>query len=107
MLLVVLRQLACHQMEDSTEDEIMLRSGGAQVFPNEGEHVITAGNSAFMEKPIISAGDVNVELWEEDWPDPDDYLGTVTIPANATGARTGEFTRDEAHYTLHYTAVQF
>ncbi|MXM66106.1 hypothetical protein GR925_22305 [Streptomyces sp. HUCO-GS316] len=111
MLLAVLNQLHCHQMEDATEDEVQLRAGGGKVWPGGGpgdNFTITENTSAFMQVPVISSGDVRIELWEEDWPDPDDFLGDIVIPGNRPpGAYTGEFTRDDAHYTLHYTTVQF
>ncbi|GAB2735528.1 hypothetical protein [Streptomyces bullii] len=108
MLLAVFNRLHCHKMEDATEDEVQLRAGGQRVWPAEGDFTIVENTSAWMQVPVISAGDIRVELWEEDWPDPDDFLGDILIPANQQpGAHTGEFTRDEAHYTLHYTTVNF
>src|SRR5215210_5060179 len=46
-----------------------------------------------------------VKLWDEDSPDPDDNLGTVTFGASLTDHATASFTGDGAKYTLLYSVL--
>ena len=45
---------------------------------------------------------VQVKLWDEDAPDPNDLLGRVLIDGTAQQHASATFARDEAHYELGY-----
>jgi hypothetical protein len=82
------------------------------VWPgSEGDFGITTNTSADMNEVIfLGEGNAGVELWEEDWPDPDDNLGTIDIFAGEAGQgqKVKEFNRDdEARYNLYYTVHRF
>ncbi len=48
-------------------------------------------------------GDFKVELWDDDWPDSDDHLGTYLIKREETIVpRHLDFTEDGANYRLFY-----
>jgi hypothetical protein len=106
--IAVLSRLHCVKMEDSSEDEVQLRTHVGRIWPPDGDFTITENVSAFLDVPIVLAGPVNVELWEEDWPDPDDHLGTITISPDEAfqGQKVQHFTNDDAHYELWYSVIR-
>ena len=101
---VRLVRLICHQTEDSAgADEAILTYNGQHVWNGS----INDGQAAEIGavKPISSQAAVS--LYDEDWPDADDYLGTVWIGEweRDQGLRFQDFTLDDAHYTLVYRVV--
>lgn len=45
---------------------------------------------------------LEVKLWDEDWPDADDFLGSVVIDTGLQPEAEAWFTRDDARYKLTY-----
>ena len=48
---------------------------------------------------------VEVKLWDEDWPDPDDFLGSVIIDTSLIDHATASFTQEGANYQLLYSVA--
>jgi hypothetical protein len=101
---VRLVRLACLTTEDSTgADEAYLNYNGQRVWSdsiNDGE-----SREIGVFRPI--SGQATVDLFDEDSPDPDDFLGRITISVSELngGLRSQDFTGDDAHYTLFYRVV--
>lgn len=57
--------------------------------------------------PEYRLADWQVQLWEDDAPDPDDFLGEhlVTLGAAGGGVQTAEFRLDGASYDLQYEVM--
>jgi hypothetical protein len=103
---VRLVRLICQQTEDSTgADEPYLLYNGVSVF---GPGVLNDGQSAELGLVRPLSGEARVDLFDEDWPDADDYLGGITISAWELnqGLRSQDFTQDGAHYTLLYRVTE-
>ena len=99
---VRLVRLECHNTEDSTgADEAYLNYNGNRVF---GIKKINDGQSRNIGVVKSLSGTATVSLYDEDWPDGDDFLGSIIIRADerGTGLRSQNFTRDGAFYTLFY-----
>jgi hypothetical protein len=97
---VKLIRMTCQQTEDEGEDELYLLYGGGKVW--EGSMNVGWNATLNITRPIV--GEAYIDLFDEDWPDSDDYLGRITVRESEVdqGERTQTFTRDDAHYTLHY-----
>jgi len=96
-------RLACQQTEDSTgADQAYLTYNGERVF---GPRDINDGQSVRLNIVRPLDGEAKVALFDEDWPDADDFLGSITISAAELnqGLRNQDFTRDGANYTLFYS----
>jgi hypothetical protein len=95
-------RLACQQTEDSTgADEAYLTYNGERVF---GPRSINDGQSVTLGIVRPLSGQAQVALFDEDSPDPDDFLGIINISASELnqGLRHQNFIGDDAHYTLFY-----
>jgi hypothetical protein len=98
---VRLVRLACITTEDSGADEAYLNYNGVRVA---GPHDINDGETwdLGIVRPI--SGIATVDLFDEDSPDEDDFLGRVTITTSELnlGLRNQDMKEDDAHYTLFY-----
>lgn len=99
---VRLVRLACSVTEDSTgADEAYLNYNGERVF---GIRKINDGQTLEIGVVRRINGSAVVSLFDEDSPDADDFLGSITISEQELnqGLRSQNFTRDGAFYTLFY-----
>jgi hypothetical protein len=99
---VKLVRLACNTTEDSTgADEAYLNYNGERVF---GIRKINDGQTLEIGVVRRIDGSAVVSLFDEDSPDPDDFLGNITISEQELnrGLRSQNFNRDGARYTLFY-----
>jgi hypothetical protein len=95
-------RLACQQTEDSTgADEAYLTYNGERVF---GPRSINDGQSLNLGIVRPLSGQAQVALFDEDSPDADDFLGSITVSTSELnqGLRNQGFTGDGANYTLFY-----
>jgi hypothetical protein len=97
---VKLVRLTCESTEDEGEDELYLIHNGENVWS--GAMNVGQSRDLGIVRPIH--GQSVVDLFDEDWPDSDDFLGRVVIPEGEVGQgeKTQVFPLDEAHYTLYY-----
>lgn len=103
MATLILIRLDCAEQEDITFDDsirIVVNGKTAWTGSMDTNEQKNLGNKAvpFQNSAII-------KLFEEDWPDGDDDLGTVTVTEQGTvaSARAARFTGDGADYTLWYS----
>lgn len=100
-----LNRLTCTKTEDCTgadESKLILYSGIGPIWIdkrdlNNGEHW-----DVNLQWPFLAWMNLRIELWDEDWPDGDDFLGDGLIPAVVNPAGSIRFTNDDADYTLTY-----
>jgi hypothetical protein len=98
---VLFDRITCQVTEDWGNDEIYLKFNG---FDNlyEGTRSINEGESEYNLNFSYFSGQATVDLYEEDWPDSDDWLGQITINEWDKGGHHQSFAQDGAHYTLYY-----
>jgi hypothetical protein len=105
MAIALFEDLACIQTEDSTgADEAYLNVDGGRAW---GPTDINDGETEHLGFFRPFSGSLTVDLFDEDWPDADDFLGRVVInQSEADGTRHfQDFTLDDAHYTLYYRVL--
>jgi hypothetical protein len=99
-------RLACQTTEDGTgADEAYLTFNGARIW---GPTDINDGQQRSVDFVKSFNGQVRVDLFDEDSPDADDWLGGIGIGAweQGLGTRAQTFSQDDAHYTLFYRVDQ-
>jgi hypothetical protein len=107
MALLHLLSITCDRRDDTVgKDKPMLKVDGVTVWSGTG---FSRGESAPLStvapRPFPNTGVVAMELWEQDAaPNPDDFLGRVTISADVagSGSRTANFTQSSAEYRVIY-----
>lgn len=100
---LILIRLDCKEQEDWTgDDAIRIEVNGQKVWTGSMD---TNEQKSLNDKAVPFQNQAVIKLWEEDWPDGDDHLGTVTVTEEGTvaAARAARFTLDDADYTLWYT----
>lgn len=103
MATLILIRLDCKSQEDWTfDDSIRIEVNGQAAWSgsmDEGQQK-SLGNKA-----VLFQDSAKIQLFEEDWPDGDDDLGTYTVDEQGTvaAARSARFTGDGADYTLWYS----
>lgn len=103
---LTLETLKCYETEDWTgADECRLEIfvDGVPQYPLKKS--LNDGQKWYLNKSYVFKNQVEVKLWDEDFPDSDDFLGKVTIDTNLQSHATASFTRDDANYKLWYTVV--
>jgi hypothetical protein len=98
---VRLVRLTCQRTEDTTgADEAKLTYNGETVFRTR----INDGQTRTIGIVRRVNGQARVNLFDEDSPDADDFLGSITISESELnqGSRSQDFFRDGANYTLFY-----
>ena len=105
--LLSLISLEMHTPEDSSEDEPILLINGRKVW--RGTMSRTPFGQGDFENldgivgPVPFYENVGIVLKEEDWPDPDDFLGQNFVSASELdGEHAMWFTEDGARYKLNY-----
>jgi hypothetical protein len=93
--------LIAYQTEDSFEDEAYINVNGSRVW---GPHSINALQAQHPNVSVDVTGGMWVTLYDDDWPDSDDWLGDdVPSLPSAVGAMTYDslrFTHDGADYLM-------
>ena len=107
--LLKLHSLKCDETEDWSSDEALL-----DVFvdnlpvslPIGRKKEMDEGDNWALNGVVPFLREVRIELHEEDWPDANDHLGTVTIGEGPVRAAQAKFTLDDADYTLFYDVLE-
>ena len=108
--LLYLATLVMYIPEDSSEDKPYLLVGGRKVWRGVMSKPSLCGGGCPVRADLYHIGpipfydNIEVVLKEEDWPDPDDFLGRNYISAAETEGVLHEvwFTEDGARYKLTY-----
>ncbi|MBL8085016.1 MAG: hypothetical protein JNN26_20510 [Candidatus Obscuribacter sp.] len=100
--------LFCKDQEDDTgPDEPYLIIDGKKIDCSPMSEGDTRNLSQVGVFPFD--GNIVVRLWDEDWPDSDDDLGTYTIKApeqlDPERELEAQFKRDDAEYYLRYKVL--
>lgn len=108
MKTITLKRMKCIQTEDILgDDEIKLQ------IALDGQHTSTLRNGNFSQREIWQLNktytyndSIQLKLYDEDWSDSDDHLGThnLTLEISAEDA-TVSFVKDEAYYELIFDLV--
>lgn len=83
---------------DSCRLEVRVDGGPANIMNrdlNNGERWLLNRSYSFMNE-------IRIKLFDEDWPDADDFLGEVVIGSTPRHRAIGKFTLDGADYSLWY-----
>lgn len=95
-------RLQCIRNEDWTgSDNVYLRYNGEELLAGT---TMNQGDSVRINKFMPISKYATVDLFEEDWADPDDFLGRIVITEKELngGLRSKDFRGDDAYYTLFY-----
>ncbi|MEU5049356.1 hypothetical protein [Streptomyces sp. NPDC021096] len=99
-------KLACQTTEDGTgADEAYLNFNGGRIW---GPVDINDGQERRIDFARNFTGQCTVDLFDEDSPDADDWLGGIVITESerGLGTRVQAFTQDDAHYTIFYAVTE-
>ncbi len=97
-------RLHCKQTEDYTgKDDCHLKVYIDDIKKHDKSHRMNNGDDwdLYITEKVKDNTKIEVKLWDKDWPDKDDYLGSVTL-IKECGIHEGKFTKDGANYTLSY-----
>ena len=101
---LVLHSLSCVKTEDITHADncrLEVRTDGS-LHPVKKKKM-NDGNSWSLGLAYDFAQGAEIRLFDEDWPDADDNLGSITVSALNFPNASGQFNRDGADYILHYS----
>jgi hypothetical protein len=98
-----LKTIKCFETESfSGPDRVYITANGSRYW---GEVDMNNGDlrdlSSVADIPIPSNG-LTLQVWDADWPDADDWLGSNTIYSNSTSPNTAVFNQDGAYYEVTY-----
>lgn len=103
MYILILNTLKCFTTEDVYTDECRLEvylDGELSSPPLKCD--MQEGQTWELNRQFHFNNTAEVKLWDEDSPDPDDFLGSTTIQTVARTNGSALFTHDEARYKLSY-----
>jgi hypothetical protein len=94
----------CYETESFwSGDDAYLKLNGNEIWRDSN---MNAGDDDTIDRWFLmgeTAGPFKLELFDDDSPDADDWLGTLTVPREKTVvSRHFDFTEDGAHYRLYY-----
>ena len=95
--------LKCHDTEDtfgSDECRLEIHADGRRSASLRRN--LNDGQTWAVNRTVNFDSSAALKLWDEDSPDPDDFLGQVNV-STRPGPHTGRFRRDGADYSLSYT----
>jgi hypothetical protein len=102
---VTLETLKAFVTEDFFGDELRVEVFVDGTFQPVLRRDIDESESWDMSRSFTFLNSVEVRLWDEDDPDPDDFLGSVMIDNNPKNDASASFTGDGANYELWYSVV--
>lgn len=100
---VTIKQLKCNETEDTLgadECRLEIYADGKRIRSRRRN--LNDGQKWTLNQRVRFNASSLLKLWDEDSPDPDDFLGQVSIPAH-DGSYTGRFRRDGADYSVTYS----
>ncbi|MFI9293622.1 hypothetical protein H4W23_33760 [Streptomyces gardneri] len=111
---VQIERIRCIMQEEVPADEVVLRQGGIQIWPDCFQGTSLSDGTEAVVARVVPFGDspeAVITLIEQDNPGVDDILGTVVIHESEAGAglRTADITTPGSKYRLTYRVgrVQF
>jgi hypothetical protein len=103
---IILETLKCYETEDWTgADECRLEVYADGTLQPYLKKSLNDGQKWYLNKSYKFKNKIEIKLWDEDSPDPDDYLGGNTISTSIASHATVSFKRDDANYKLWYSVV--
>lgn len=100
---IVLDRLVCYDTEDWGADEPYLTVDGSTVW---GPGSINNGQTADVNVTRTFSGSITINLYEDDWPDADDYISSIIVYEGAAGLGEQSLSFINAgngsHYTLYF-----
>src|SRR3712207_4325247 len=103
---VTLQKLKCFKTEDwFGGDECRLEVLVDNVLQPSLNQSLQRGQTRDLNATYIFNNRVEVKLWDEDAPDPNDFLGSVTIDTSLQTSARALFTEDDARYELQYSVT--
>ena len=106
MPLVIIKSLDCVVTESTYgADKCRLEISVDGQDPTKMRRRLNNGDKWILEMPLVFQNDVRINLWDEDWPDGDDHLVEVVIGTEFKHRAWGNFTLDDASYTLWYEVM--
>jgi hypothetical protein len=104
MPLLVLKALECSTAEDIS-DECRLEIAVDGQAPIKLKRDLDDGERWVLDRSFSFQRSVQLKLWDEDWPDSDDHLGTIYVGTELKHRARGKFTEYDADYTLWYEVI--
>jgi hypothetical protein len=107
MKTITLKTMTCYATEDWVgDDECRLKIYTDGSHAETLERDMSEGDTWSINKSYQFNNTVEFKLYDEDWPDPDDHLGTQTVTGvtQSIGNATVSFTNDDADYDLSFSA---
>ena len=106
MPLLRLRALDCVSTEDWTKaDSCRLEIAVDGRSPTKREQALDNGQRWLLDLSFSFQNKVEITLWDEDFPDADDFLGQVTIGPQLTHRAMQAFKENGADYKLWYEVI--
>jgi hypothetical protein len=103
---ITLNKLVCIENEDWTgKDTCRLEIFLDGVLQPSLKKDMDEGDTWQLNRAYTFKDKVEVKLWDEDFPDADDLLGSAIIGNSLQGNGTASFTQDGANYKLWYSVV--
>ncbi len=102
MSTIHVRSLKCYETEDYTgadECRIEIYINGEKTVLR---HSLNDNETWQIDRQFEFTNEVIIKLYDEDSPDADDHLGTITIGNGNVQNATGKFTGDGANYSIFY-----
>jgi hypothetical protein len=102
MARVTFQRLTCEDVQERASDEPYLLYNGRPLAGPFGD--VDEGESREINKVRDLSGEALVQLFEEDWPDADDFLSRIRIYESEAGQgqRSQPMHGHGAEYTLFY-----
>lgn len=103
---IILHTLRCSKNEDYFgKDECLLEIFADGQRKEQLRRDMDEGDSWPLNKTYYFNQEGLVKLWDEDSPDPNDFLGEVKVGTTALNFATSRFTQSGADYTLTYSVA--
>lgn len=102
---LLLKELKCNQTEDWGADECRLEVRVDGVLQPPLKRSMNDGNKWTLNFSYKFKNKAEVKLFDEDWPDPDDKLGTLNLDLSLKNNATAFFKEDDADYILWYNVA--
>jgi hypothetical protein len=106
MPVLILKALECISTEDYTgADTCRLEISVDGASPSKMTKDLNTMERWILDKSFAFTNQVSIKLWDEDWPDPDDYLGRIEIKPDLVHRTQGKFGKSGAEYILWYEVI--
>lgn len=100
---LILNSLKCNETEDWGNDECRLEITGDTRRKATLKRSMDDGDTWPLNRTYTFENSATIKLWDEDSPDPDDFLGSILLDTRLHRQSMARFTGDGANYTLSYS----